>query len=82
MGKYNSDAENEVYRFIKILVVVVILVVGFYFLTNSFVSKNKSNDKETTETEISRYRGYPEAEFHGSYRLRELGRRISYSGDP
>ena len=53
MGKYNSDAENEVYKFIKILVVVVILVVGFYFLTNSFVSKSKSNDKETTETEIS-----------------------------
>ena len=39
MGKIKSEVENEVYSFIKILIVVVLLILGVYFFTNAFVNK-------------------------------------------
>lgn len=53
MTKKYNDAENEVYRFIKILVVIVILILGFYLLTNAIAEKNDKKKDEATEVEIS-----------------------------
>ena len=53
MGKYKSDTEMEVYRFIKILIGVIIVVLGAYFIANKIDSKNKGSAKQSNEVEIS-----------------------------
>ncbi len=49
MGKSNNDAEKEVYRFIKILIVVIVFVVGMYFITNKIASKTAKDNKQAGE---------------------------------
>ena len=53
MGKNNSEIENEVYKFIKILVAVVIIVLGLYFFTNKFVTNNNGTKSNSQEGVIS-----------------------------
>ena len=53
MAKSNSEAENEVYRFIKILIIVVIFIVGAYFLTNKIVGGDYDIKKDGQKGEIS-----------------------------
>ena len=53
MGKYKSDTEAEVYRFIKILIGVIIVVVGAYFVANAIDKKNKATTSKEGEVEIS-----------------------------
>ena len=53
MGKYKSDTEIEVYRFIKILIGVIIVVAGAYFIANAIDKKNESTKETATEVEIS-----------------------------
>ena len=53
MVKKNSEIENEVYRFIKILVVVIALILGVYFFTNAFVNSDYDIKKNGQAGEIS-----------------------------
>ncbi len=53
MANYKSETEQEITRFIKILIGVVIVVLGVYFFTNNFVSKEAKEKEEVTETEIN-----------------------------
>lgn len=48
--KYHTDEQLEAIRFVKILLVLVILIVGIYFLTRAFVTKDLFNKKETDNT--------------------------------
>lgn len=50
MDKYETEEQVELKQFIKILVVLIILVVGVYFLTRIFVTKDLFNNKEETST--------------------------------
>ncbi len=46
---YRSEEQNEIMRFIWILIIVIVLVIGIYFFTRIFVTKdllNKENDTE------------------------------------
>lgn len=52
MAKIKSEAEQEVFRFIKILIVVVALVFGVYLFTNAFVSKEYDIKKDGQKGEI------------------------------
>lgn len=53
MGKNKSEVENEIYSFIKILIVVVLLVIGVYFFTNAFVNKDYDVKKDGQEGVVS-----------------------------
>ena len=50
--KYRSEEQNEIIRFIRILIIVVVLILGIYFLTRIFVTKDLFN-KEEPENEIT-----------------------------
>ena len=52
-----KDEGQEIIRFVKVLLVVTVLVVGIYFFTRAFVTKDlfedkKPSDAETNETVI------------------------------
>ena len=49
----NSDLENEFYRFIKILLIVVILIFGVYLFTKSLVKKSNESQEQENIVEIS-----------------------------
>ena len=52
--KYRTEEQEEIIRFVKILLIVVIFLVAIYFLTRIFVKKDLGNtNEETTVTEIS-----------------------------
>ena len=53
MAKKISETENEVYRFIKILFAVVIVILGVYLFTNSYLKKEDKKAKENEQVEIS-----------------------------
>lgn len=45
--KYQTEEQEEVMRFIKILIILIVIVLGVYFLTRIFVTKDLFNkDKE------------------------------------
>lgn len=48
MDKYETEEQVELKQFIKILIVLIVLVVGVYFLTRIFVTKDLFNKKEET----------------------------------
>lgn len=48
MDKFETEEQVELKQFIKILIVLIILVVGVYFLTRIFVTKDLFNKKEET----------------------------------
>lgn len=50
MDKYETEEQVELKQFIKILIVLIILVVGVYFLTRIFVTKDLFNKKDETNT--------------------------------
>lgn len=50
--KYRSEEQNEIIRFIRILIIVVVLILGIYFLTRIFVTKDLFNNEEP-ENEIT-----------------------------
>lgn len=50
--KYYSDDQVEVIKFIKILIVIVIIILGVYFFTRIFVSKDLFNDKNDSTNVI------------------------------
>ena len=43
--KYRSEEQNEIIRFIRILIIVVVLILGIYFLTRIFVTKDLFNNE-------------------------------------
>ena len=52
--KFRSEEQQELFRFIKILLVVVIFIFAVYFVTRIFVKKDLLvNEKETSVTEIN-----------------------------
>ena len=53
MGKQNSEVENEVYRFIKILIGLIIVIFGIYFFTNKVVNKPYDIKKDSQKGEVS-----------------------------
>ena len=53
MGKNSSEVENEVFRFVKILLVVVVLILGVYLFTNRFIVKEYDIKKDGQAGEIS-----------------------------
>lgn len=46
--KYRSEEQIEMLRFIRILIIVIILAVGVYLFTRIFVTKDMNNKKEDT----------------------------------
>lgn len=48
--KYETEDQVELKQFIKILIILIVLVVGVYFLTRIFVTKDLFNKKETEST--------------------------------
>jgi len=54
MEKYLTDEQNELVRFVRILLIIIILVLAVYFLTRAFVTKDlfKEETKETVPGEI------------------------------
>ena len=51
--KYRTEEQQELLRFIKILVIVVVFILAIYFVTKIFVRKELTNDnKETNVTEV------------------------------
>lgn len=53
MKKLETEESKVVKRFILVLVIVVVCVVGIYFLTRIFVTKDLFNKKEETTTTSS-----------------------------
>ena len=49
--KYRSEEQTEMIRFIRILVIVIILILGIYFFTRIFVTKDLLN-KDDEEREV------------------------------
>lgn len=48
--KYYSDEQMEIRKFIQILIIIVVLILGVYFFTRIFVSKDLFNkDEEVTK---------------------------------
>ena len=53
-AQYISDDQQEIIRFIKILVIVILFILGVYFATRLFVKKDLlNNSEETPVTEVS-----------------------------
>lgn len=50
---YKSEDEQEISRFIKILLIVVVFILGIYFFTSIFVKKEFDINKDITEGQIS-----------------------------
>ena len=51
--KFISEEQKEVIRFIKVLLVVIVIVVAVYFATRMFVTKDlfqKTNNEQTVQT--------------------------------
>ena len=51
--KYQTEEQLEVVRFVKILVVVLIIVLGVYFFTRIFVTKDLLNDTKVPKETIA-----------------------------
>ena len=52
--KYRSEEQEEIIKFVKILLGVIVLVLAFYFATRIFVKKDISNsEEETAVTEVN-----------------------------
>ena len=49
-GNYQSEDQNEAKRFIIILAIIIIVIVGVYFFTRIFVSKDLLNKETNTTT--------------------------------
>jgi len=50
--KYHTDEQIEVIRFVKILVILIVLVVGVYFFTRIFVTKDLFNQEKDQDTAV------------------------------
>lgn len=48
-----TEEQSVIKKFIIILLVLVILIVGVYFFTRAFVTKDLNNEKEQTKTEVT-----------------------------
>ena len=54
MKKYETEEQMEVKRFVLVLLGIILIVVGIYFFTRAFVTKDLfSSNKENTEELIS-----------------------------
>lgn len=51
--KYYSDEQMEIRKFIKILIIIVILILGIYFFSRIFISKDLFNKESDTPKIIS-----------------------------
>lgn len=49
-GFMKSEEQNEIVRFLIVLAIVVVAVIGVYFFTSKFVTKESSNDTESEST--------------------------------
>lgn len=47
--KYRTDEQQEMIKFLIILVIVIVCVVGIYFFTRAFVTKDLKKEEETKE---------------------------------
>ncbi len=47
---YHSEEQTEIMHFVWILVIIILLVIGIYFFTRVFVTKDLFNSKEDTKT--------------------------------
>ncbi len=48
--KYRSEEQTEMLRFIRILLIVIVLIVGVYLFTRIFVTKDLFSQNDTTPT--------------------------------
>lgn len=91
LEKYHSEEQMEIIRFIRILVIVIVLIIGIYFFTRIFVTKdllnNSKNEAEITEgtvnyniTLIGSLLKKPESEYYVMIYDTENLRSIYYSG--
>lgn len=51
--KYKNEDEQEISRFIKILLIVVVFILGVYFFTSTVVKKEYDINKNITKGQIS-----------------------------
>lgn len=51
--KYQTEEQAEIMRFVKILIIVLILILGVYLFTRIFVTKDLFNEKKENDTVIS-----------------------------
>lgn len=54
-GFMKSEEQNEIVRFLIVLAIVVVAVIGVYFFTSKFVTKESSNDTESESTAVVNY---------------------------
>lgn len=91
LEKYHSEEQIEISRFIRILIIVIILILGIYFFTRIFVTKdllnNKDNEQNITQgtvnytiTMIGALLQKPEDEYYVMIYDTENLRSIYYSG--
>lgn len=89
--KYRSEEQTEMIRFVRILIIVIILILGIYFFTRIFVTKdllnNEEEEKEILEgtvnynlTMIGSLFNKPESEYYVMIYNTENLRSIYYSG--
>lgn len=90
--KIETEEQMEIKRFIIILVVLVVLILGAYFFTRIFVTKdlfnNKAEDTKTTPGEINYNTTLigsmltkPEKEYYVlAYQSENIGDSVYYSG--
>ena len=50
--KYRSDDQMEMIRFIRILIIVVVLIIGIYFFTRIFVTKDLINEENNNDSVV------------------------------
>lgn len=89
--KYRSEEQTEMIRFIRILIIVIVLIGGIYLFTRIFVTKDLLNNKEEEKeviageinyniTMIGSLLGHPEEEYYVMIYDTENLRSIYYSG--
>lgn len=52
-NNYRSEDQEEIIRFIKLLLIIIILIVGVYLFTRFFVTKDLFTKETTTEREYT-----------------------------
>jgi len=51
--KFQTEEQKEIIRFIRILVIIVVLVIGVYLFTRIFITKDLRNNDNNSDTVVS-----------------------------